>query len=214
MKPPWLMHEERIAYHLNGRRVPGSGSGYRKGDIWIGKDWMIECKTTQKPKYRLSVTTLDKLAKQSLQAGLSAALLIIFHRGYTDFDRYPLVLTRTTMQTGSQTHGHSTPVPPSPQGMARTQSACTALREAEGDGNPPSRLRRDGTPSVAVQEVCKFGGETGHTVSLYAMGHGNGVSWKSITLTPEMLEQGITLASRDGIWHSMKFEEFMDIIKE
>ena len=51
-------------------------------------------------------------------------------------------------------------------------------------------------------------------MSLYAMGHGNGVSWKSITLTPEMLEQGITLASRDGIWHSMKFEEFMDIIKE
>ena len=94
MKPAWRMHEERVAYRLNGKRVRGSGNGNRKGDVWVGKDWMIECKTTESGKYILNVKTLDKLAQQSLQAGLSAALVIVFHRSYVDFEMYVLVLER------------------------------------------------------------------------------------------------------------------------
>lgn len=91
---PWKLHERRIAYLTGGRRVAGSGCGYRKGDVWIGKDWMIECKTTSKDRYTLSVNVLDKLAKQSMEAGLSAALVIAFHAGYDRYEYAVLVLER------------------------------------------------------------------------------------------------------------------------
>lgn len=73
--------------------MPGSGAGYRKGDVWAGK-WMIECKTTTRAHYTLSVNTLDKLAKQSLEADRSAALIIVFHQGYRQNRHAVLVLTQ------------------------------------------------------------------------------------------------------------------------
>lgn len=94
MKPPWVLHEQRIAYHTGGKRVAGSGCGWRKGDVWIGKDWMIECKTTRRPYFNLTVQTLDKLAQQSLQSGLSAALVMVFHEGYSSFKHVVYVLER------------------------------------------------------------------------------------------------------------------------
>ena len=138
MKPWWLMHEERIAYHLNGRRVPGSGSGKRKGDVWVGKDWMIEAKTTTRCSYILNIKTLDKIAQQSMMMGLCGALLIVFHRSYTDFVRFALVLERR----------------------------CENLSP----------------------------------------------DWRSISLTPEKLEVGIELSSRYGIWKSMTFSEFQELV--
>lgn len=90
----WKLHEHRIAHLTGGRRVAGSGCGYRKGDVWIGKDWMIECKTTTKERYTLSIDVLDKLARQSLEADLSAALVIAFHAGYDQYEYVILMLDR------------------------------------------------------------------------------------------------------------------------
>ncbi|GIV22000.1 MAG: hypothetical protein KatS3mg023_3751 [Armatimonadota bacterium] len=90
----WKLHEKRLAYLFGGKRVAGSGCGYRKGDIWIGKDWMVECKTTGKQQFRLTVNMLDKLAKQSLESGLSAALVVVFHHSYEHQQMLVLVLHR------------------------------------------------------------------------------------------------------------------------
>jgi len=76
----WKLYEQRLAHLLGGQRVRGSGCGYRKGDVWVGKDWMVECKTTSKPTYTLTTRVLDKLAQESLLAGLSAALIIVFEQ--------------------------------------------------------------------------------------------------------------------------------------
>lgn len=89
----WKRYEKRVAELVGGRRVPGSGCGYRKGDVWLD-DWMLECKLTTKPTYNLTVHTLDKLAQQSLEVGLGAALIILFHRSYGVADMAAVVLER------------------------------------------------------------------------------------------------------------------------
>lgn len=90
----WKLLEQRIAHLVGGRRTPASGAGTRKGDIWVNRDWMLECKATRASAFTLSIQMLDKLARQSFEAGMSAALIIAFFRGYSQMDVAVLCLER------------------------------------------------------------------------------------------------------------------------
>lgn len=70
--------EEYIAKLVKGRTVPGSGSPmFCAGDV-VTKDWLIECKTTTKPKESFAIKkewiTKNERERMDLQKPYSAVV--------------------------------------------------------------------------------------------------------------------------------------------
>lgn len=69
--------EKEVAIDLKGRRVIASGA------LWIAKadvrsdSFLCECKTTEKPYYRLTALTWQKIAGQAVQDGIRFPLMCI-----------------------------------------------------------------------------------------------------------------------------------------
>lgn len=60
------MQERRVARRFGGSTTPGSGNGWvRKADVRTDK-YLIECKTTTKESYRITLDTWEKIWKEAL----------------------------------------------------------------------------------------------------------------------------------------------------
>ena len=60
--------EERVARRFDGRRTPGSGSGFIKNDV-RSEDWSFEVKWTGKKQYTLKSADLKEGEKYALLDG-------------------------------------------------------------------------------------------------------------------------------------------------
>lgn len=87
--------EEAVAKVLDGHRVAGSGNGvFSNGDVLVGTDIMIECKTSIKPVKSFSVKKdwLDKMKKEAFSINrYYSSLCFDFESGG---DRYYVVPER------------------------------------------------------------------------------------------------------------------------
>lgn len=57
----WKDFEKKLARRTNGRRTPGSGNKYIKGDVLTDR-YMIEAKQRTSDFYELSISDLEKLS--------------------------------------------------------------------------------------------------------------------------------------------------------
>jgi hypothetical protein len=72
--------EEEWAERIGGRRVPGSGSGPRKGDVESGV-WRLECKTTGKKSFTVTREMIQKIEEAALAHGETPAIIVEFNDG-------------------------------------------------------------------------------------------------------------------------------------
>ncbi len=71
--------EEEWATRLQGGvRVPGSGAGWRKGDV-EGSVWRLECKTTGKNSFTVTREMIQKIEEAALAHSQVPALVIEFN---------------------------------------------------------------------------------------------------------------------------------------
>ena len=49
------------------KRIPRSGAGFYKGD-WKTDEYLIECKSTEKKSFRLTLEVIDKITKEAINA--------------------------------------------------------------------------------------------------------------------------------------------------
>lgn len=69
--------EKKVAKELNGRVTPASGAlDCAKGDV-RSDYFLIECKTTSKDFYSLSLDTWDKISKEALRDGMRVPVMCI-----------------------------------------------------------------------------------------------------------------------------------------
>lgn len=62
--------ENRVAEDLGGRAQPASGATrFNKGDVRVMGEIHAECKVTERPSYRLSLSDIKKLKMESLLKG-------------------------------------------------------------------------------------------------------------------------------------------------
>lgn len=85
MKTKSKKQENRWAKSVSGRAIPGSGNqpGW-KGDVDSGRgvldrDWKLECKTTAKDSYKLSLSDLVKIESQAKKVGRNPAFIVKFN---------------------------------------------------------------------------------------------------------------------------------------
>ena len=72
--------ERHTAKRLGARLVRGSGSGYLKGDMFLGTVH-IEQKTTQNKSFSIKLDWLRKITKTALEQVKCPALLVTFTSG-------------------------------------------------------------------------------------------------------------------------------------
>lgn len=60
--------EKDLSKRLSGHRISGSGSGKKKGDVFISRVVRVEAKTTQKASFSITREMIAKIA----QAGLAS----------------------------------------------------------------------------------------------------------------------------------------------
>lgn len=89
-EPIWKCVEREVAQELNGKLVPGSGSGYRKGDVQLrladGTRVLVEVKSTTSERYQLSRSLLDKVSHQADAIG-AIPIIVIVLCAHSDADR-------------------------------------------------------------------------------------------------------------------------------
>lgn len=72
-----VKQEQRRAKKLGGKTTPASGARWHsKGDVKT-KDFLCECKMTEKDQYRLKFATWDKIRNEALHSGLRIPLMDI-----------------------------------------------------------------------------------------------------------------------------------------
>lgn len=73
--------EKELAKKLGGRCVPGSGNGDMKGDVRVKGFLRIECKTTGKRSFAVTMDMIDKIEMAAVSAGEIPALIVEFNDG-------------------------------------------------------------------------------------------------------------------------------------
>lgn len=71
-RPAWKAQEKRLAKE-GARRVPGSGSGFLKGDN-KGENFLVQAKTTRNRQYPLKV---DEVKKSIKEASLEDRIMVM-----------------------------------------------------------------------------------------------------------------------------------------
>lgn len=70
--------EKAVAKRAGGWRVPGSGSGSKKGDVQVKSIARIECKTTQNKSFSVTREMVEKILHAGLGADEMPAIVIEF----------------------------------------------------------------------------------------------------------------------------------------
>ena len=78
-----IKQEKRVAKELDGRTVIGSGALLDKADV-KSDIFLIECKTTAKNFYPLSLATWKKIQKEALKIGRTPLMYIDFNDDCTN----------------------------------------------------------------------------------------------------------------------------------
>lgn len=73
--------EKQVAAKLGGRLTPGSGSKSIKGDVRVKGIARIECKTTSRKSFSVTVDMFQKLEQASMGSGEVPALVVEFNDG-------------------------------------------------------------------------------------------------------------------------------------
>lgn len=86
------LQERSVAKDLNARTVVASGALWgSKGDV-RHDNLLVECKTTEKPFYSLTITVWEKIEKEAINDGLRLPVMCIDVNGGKD--RYAVFLTK------------------------------------------------------------------------------------------------------------------------
>lgn len=86
------LQEKSVAKDLNAKTVVASGALWgAKGDVRSDK-YLIECKTTDKPYYSLTLATWEKIEKEATRDGLRIPVMCIDVNGGKD--RYAVFLSK------------------------------------------------------------------------------------------------------------------------
>ena len=90
-------HERQVAKKMGGVETVGSGNKGMKGDVWAGEEGqrlMVENKATEKKSISIKLKWLEKLVKESFDAGRDPVLAIRFdamrYGGRKDWAMVPL----------------------------------------------------------------------------------------------------------------------------
>jgi hypothetical protein len=70
--------ERALAERSNGRLVPGSGSGYQKGDIQVKRLLRIEAKTTKADSFRVTRSMVEKITEAGILHDEFPAIVVEF----------------------------------------------------------------------------------------------------------------------------------------
>ena len=73
-----IAQEKKIAVQLGGRRVVGSGNSSAlsaKGDVKTQR-WLVEAKTTTKPRFSLTLVLWRKISSEAIRANKHPAMFI------------------------------------------------------------------------------------------------------------------------------------------
>jgi Holliday junction resolvase len=73
--------EREVAKKLGGCRTPGSGNGDIKGDVRVKGFVRIECKTTGKRSFAVTMDMIEKIEAAALSAGEIPVLVVEFNDG-------------------------------------------------------------------------------------------------------------------------------------
>ena len=76
------LQEKRVAKEVRGRTTPASGAMWGcKGDV-RSDAFLVECKTTEKDKYSLSILTWNKIRVEAVKDGMKIPVMCIdLHNG-------------------------------------------------------------------------------------------------------------------------------------
>ena len=72
------IQEQEIAKRLGGKVTPGSGAGMEKGDVRVKGKLRVECKTTTKKSFSVTVKMLEKIELEAVSCGEDPALVVEF----------------------------------------------------------------------------------------------------------------------------------------
>ena len=70
--------EKELAKRSGGQRVPGSGSGYQKGDVRVKGVVRIEAKTTKNDSFRVTRTMVNKITEAGMLHNELPVILVEF----------------------------------------------------------------------------------------------------------------------------------------
>jgi hypothetical protein len=71
--------EKRLGKSLGARLRPASGAmASAKGDMTVGKDWLVESKATEANSMKLEYSWLGKISQEALMEGRTPALTVSF----------------------------------------------------------------------------------------------------------------------------------------
>jgi hypothetical protein len=71
------LQEKHVAKEVGGRTTPASGAMWGcKGDV-RSDIFLVECKTTEKDKYSLTITTWDKIRVEAVKDGMKIPVMCI-----------------------------------------------------------------------------------------------------------------------------------------
>ena len=71
------LQEKRVAKEVGGRTTPASGAMWGcKGDV-RSDAFLVECKTTEKDKYSLSIATWNKIRREAIKDGMKIPIMCI-----------------------------------------------------------------------------------------------------------------------------------------
>lgn len=73
--------EKELAKKLGGSRTPGSGNGDVKGDVRVRGFVRVECKTTGKRSFAVTMDMIDKIEAAALSSGEIPVLVVEFNDG-------------------------------------------------------------------------------------------------------------------------------------
>lgn len=73
--------EEIVAKRLGAKKTRGSGSGKKKGDLYIDSVARIECKTTQRNSFSVTQDMLDKITNAAIGCDEIPAIVVEFIDG-------------------------------------------------------------------------------------------------------------------------------------
>lgn len=107
------IQEKSVAKDLDARTVVASGALWgSKGDV-RHDDFLVECKTTEKPYYSLTMKVWEKIEKEATRDGLRVPLMCVDVNGGKD--RYAVFLekhfrhykTYYDLETGNSSYTHN-----------------------------------------------------------------------------------------------------------
>lgn len=88
MKTKSQKQELSVAKDLKARTTAASGALWgQKGDVRADK-YLVECKTTAQPSYRLTLATWNKIKKEAIKDGLRIPIMCIELNNDTSPDKY------------------------------------------------------------------------------------------------------------------------------